>query len=82
MGDSRSWAAEKEDEITVCRHGAESLYFDRCTCDGCSVDAEKSRAEQKLADTVRSQFLAAYRSRDEHLREQFFLRIQAQLTCP
>jgi len=50
MGDSRSWAAEKEDEITTCKHGHESKYFDRCMCDGCVSD----RSVQKYRDGLKN----------------------------
>lgn len=51
MGDSRSWGAEKEDEVTICRHGAESSYFDTCQCPGCREDRDNA---DRLADRQRN----------------------------
>ena len=48
MGSSRSWAADMEDEIVVCKYGKESKYFDDCKCDGCKVD----RAHREAADAM------------------------------
>lgn len=48
MGSSRSWAAYMEDEVTICKYGVESKYFDNCKCDGCKVD----RAHRAEAETM------------------------------
>mgnify|MGYP000742778640 CR=1 FL=1 len=51
MGDTRSWAAEKEDETKTCKYGKVRKYFDKCTCDGCRVEkAESDRLEQLIKD--------------------------------
>lgn len=51
MGDSRSWAADMEDEIKTCKFGVKSRYFDKCTCSGCTALSERnSRIQQKIND--------------------------------
>ena len=61
MGDSRSWAADHEGEISVCKHGGKSKYFDDCMCDGCvsdrSVDKYRQSITKKITDNF-SQFLS------------------------
>lgn len=56
MGDSRSWAAAMESEITVCKHGAKSKYFDNCMCDGCISDRAISDYRKGMKDKIKNHF--------------------------
>jgi hypothetical protein len=38
MSSAREWASDREDEVTICKHGGKSLYFDDCRCEGCKQD--------------------------------------------
>lgn len=56
MGDSRSWAADREDEIIVCKHGGKSKYFDDCMCDGCISDRSVDEYRKGLKKKIVSHF--------------------------
>lgn len=52
MGSSRSWAADMEDEIKVCRHGNETKYFDTCMCDGCITDRALAKYRSEMIEKL------------------------------
>jgi hypothetical protein len=57
VGSAREYASDREDEVTTCKHGGTSLYFDECRCAGCKQD-RALYAEVKLkGDMLRSMFL-------------------------
>lgn len=79
MGDSRSWAAEKEDEITVCIHGAESRYFDTCRCEGCKADRDEDyNKKEQIAELTRRVSDVLYRQ-EAFRRKQLIDRFQSML---
>jgi hypothetical protein len=64
MGDSRSWAADKEDEIVTCKYGNTRKYFDKncgrecqCALDNARYREDRFKAEcltSKLVDVILS----------------------------
>ena len=47
MGDSRSWAADMEDEVRKCRHGVAKQYLSRyCSTDNCECRQEDEYLER------------------------------------
>ena len=53
MGDSRSWAADREDEDKTRRHGAVTKYFDRCRCPGCLADSAERLRVAGMVDQLK-----------------------------
>jgi len=67
MGDSRSWAAEMEDETTTCKYGVTSPYFDNCTCEGCEKDYDKEYRIKLIARNISYHIEELLEKTPEHL---------------
>lgn len=57
MSDSRSHAADMEDEDETCKYGFVSKYFDDCKCDGCVKDRAKWERAISYSDSVKYKVL-------------------------
>lgn len=76
MGSSASWGADKEDEITVCKHGAESRYFDECQCPGCKADREELADVRAFSSSVSSSLQDVLMKCDKARRSQLMERVK------
>lgn len=56
MGDSRSWAADMEDEMRKCKHGKYYAYFSICQCQGCKDDREETERVTLAKNVIRQKF--------------------------
>ena len=79
MGSSRSFAADQEDEVTICKYGQESLYFDSCQCKGCNADREEYADALRMSETISSLFLQRLMKLHPSMREDELNRIKKEI---
>jgi hypothetical protein len=78
MGDSRSWAADHEDEEKICSYGVTTKYFEQCICAGCKQDAKDYQEISNMADRIRTAAIDTLRKENKSTRQwryEYLLRL-------
>ena len=82
MGDTRSWAADKEDENRTCPHGTVNKYFDHCKCAGCEKDRAESEIISRTTNSLRFEISEALRKASPSKRAIIVDRVRHVLSLP